>query len=310
MKIAIAGAGAMGSRFGVMLSRAGNQVILIDQWAAHVQAINEKGLTVDTETGSSQVKLPAYLPADVQEKPELVILFTKSMGLANMLAAIEPILGETTKIVCLLNGLGHVPTLEKYVRKENIFMGVTLWTAGLVGPGHVKLVGNGRVEVQNIDPAGETAAKEICDLFSQAGLNAVYSENVIFSIWRKACVNGTLNTLCTLLDCNIGEFGQLPQAASLLRQIIAEFALIAKAADQVTLTIEPVAQQIEELYDPKQAGLHYPSMYQDLILHHRLTEIDYLNGYVAKKAAELNLATPICQLLTELIHAKEALLVK
>ncbi|MFD1411088.1 2-dehydropantoate 2-reductase [Lapidilactobacillus gannanensis] len=310
MKIAIAGAGAMGSRFGVMLSRAGNQVILIDQWAAHVQAINEKGLTVDTETGSSQVKLPAYLPADVQEKPELVILFTKSMGLANMLAAIEPILGETTKIVCLLNGLGHVPTLEKYVRKENIFMGVTLWTAGLVGPGHVKLVGNGRVEVQNIDPAGETAAKEICDLFSQAGLNAVYSENVIFSIWRKACVNGTLNTLCTLLDCNIGEFGQLPQAASLLRQIIAEFALVAKATDQVTLTIEPVAQQIEALYDPKQAGLHYPSMYQDLILHHRLTEIDYLNGYVAKKAAELNLATPICQLLTELIHAKEALLVK
>lgn len=310
MKIAIAGAGAMGSRFGVMLSRAGNDVILIDQWAEHVQAINERGLTVDTETGSSQVKLAAYLPADVTEKPELVILFTKSMGLAKMLSAIEPILGPSTKIVCLLNGLGHVPTLEKYVHKENIFMGVTLWTAGLVGPGHVKLVGSGRVEVQNIDPAGRAAAEEICQIFTQAGLNAEYSENVIFSIWRKACVNGTLNTLCTLLDCNIGEFGQLPQAASLLRQIIAEFALVAKATDQVTLEIEPVAQQIEGLYDPKQAGLHYPSMYQDLIQHHRLTEIDYLNGYVAKKAAELNLATPICQLLTELVHAKEALLVK
>lgn len=310
MKIAIAGAGAMGSRFGVMLSQAGNHVILIDQWAEHVAAINAHGLTVDGETGSKQVQLPAYLPADVTEKPELVILFTKSMGLGKMLQAIEPILGPDTKIVCLLNGLGHVPTLTKYVQRKNIFMGVTLWTAALLGPGHVKLVGSGRVEVQNIDPAGQAAAKEICAAFSQAGLKAVYSENVIFSIWRKACVNGTLNTLCTLLDCNIGELGQLPQTATLLRQIIKEFALVAKATDDVTLEVEPVAAQIEGLYDPAQAGLHYPSMYQDLIQHHRLTEIDYLNGYVAKKAAELQLSTPICQLLTELIHAKEALLVK
>ncbi|WP_261806226.1 2-dehydropantoate 2-reductase [Lapidilactobacillus luobeiensis] len=310
MKIAIAGAGAMGSRFGVMLSRAGNQVILIDQWAEHVAAINAKGLTVDTETGSSQVHLPAYLPAQVTEKPELVILFTKSMGLPKMLAAIEPILTPETKIVCLLNGLGHVPTLEKYVHQENIFMGVTLWTAALIGPGHVKLVGDGRVEIQNIVPTEQAAAEEICRVFSAAGLKAEYSPNVIFSIWRKACVNGTLNTLCTLLDCNIAQLGALPQTAKLLRQIIAEFALIAKHDDQVDLPVEPIAQDVEALYDPKKAGEHYPSMHQDLIEHHRLTEIDYLNGYVAKKATAAGLATPICQLLTELIHAKEALLVK
>lgn len=297
----------MGSRFGVMLSRAGNDVILIDQWKEHVQAINEKGLTVDTEKGSEQVHLPAYFPDQVHEQPDLVVLFTKSMGLVPMLKAIQPILGPDTKLLCLLNGLGHVETIEKYVRLKNVFMGVTVWTAALIGPGHVKLIGTGRIEIQNMDPKAGAAAQDLCQALSDADLNAVYSQNVMFSIWRKACINGTMNTLCTLLDCNIGEFGALPQAHDLIRAIIKEFALVA-VDEQVQLDVEHVAEQVEALYQT--AGHHYPSMHQDLIEHHRRTEIDYLNGYVARKAKEMGKQTPICQVLTELVHAKENLLVK
>ncbi|MFD1464848.1 2-dehydropantoate 2-reductase [Lapidilactobacillus mulanensis] len=309
MKIAIAGAGAMGSRFGTMLKRAGNDVILIDPWAEHVDKINHDGLQIDTDNGSEQFQIPAFLPQDVDFQPELVVLFTKSMGLVTMLKAIEPILTPETKIVCLLNGLGHTEVIEKYIPKANIFMGVTLWTAALLGAGHVKLVGDGSIEIQNIDPAEADAAKKICAVFDDAGLKATYSSNVMFSIWRKACVNGTLNTLCTLLDCNIAEFGGLPQSNDLVRTIVAEFGKVA-ANEGVLLNVDEVAQHIAKLYDPSQAGEHYPSMYQDLILHHRLTEIDYLNGYVAAQAAKLNLQTPVCQVLTEMVHAKEQLLVK
>ncbi|EHU8826553.1 2-dehydropantoate 2-reductase, partial [Enterococcus faecalis] len=44
MKIAIAGAGAMGSRFGLMLKQGGNDVLLIDGWQEHINAIKENGL--------------------------------------------------------------------------------------------------------------------------------------------------------------------------------------------------------------------------------------------------------------------------
>ncbi|GAA0077932.1 2-dehydropantoate 2-reductase [Clostridium sp. CTA-5] len=309
MKIAIVGAGAMGSRYGYMLHETGNEVFLIDGWKDHINNINNQGLIVEENGQLKKVKIPAMLPEDAVEIPDLAILFTKSMGLEPMLKSVKNILGKNTKVLCLLNGLGHNETLEKYVDSKNILMGVTLWTAGLAGPGHVVLSGDGSLEVQNIDPSMEVEAKEICDVLNKAGLKAHYSEDVIFSIWRKACVNGTLNSCCTILDCNIKEFGELKQAPQLIRNIIKEFSDVATKYG-VELNVEKVANGIEAIYDPSQAGEHYPSMHQDLIQNHRLTEIDYINGYVSRKGKEFNINTQYNDLFTSMVHAKEQLLVK
>ena len=299
----------MGSRFGYMLKKAGNDVFLVDGWKDHVDAINKEGLLIEENGETKKVKIPAMLPEDAKEVPELMVLFTKSMGLKPMLESIKGIIGENTKVLCLLNGLGHNETIAEYVDMKNILMGVTLWTAGLKGPGHVLLTGDGSLEVQNLDPKMEVEAKEICNVLNNAGLKAHYSEDVIFSIWRKACVNATLNSTCTILDCNIKEFGELKESIVLIRKKIEEFSKVAKTYG-VELNVEEVARGIEEIYDPSQAGAHYPSMHQDLIQNHRLTEIDYINGYVSRKGKELNIDTPYNDLLTSLVHSKEQLLIK
>ena len=67
-------------------------------------------------------------------------------------------------------------------------------------------------------------------------------------------------------------------------------------------------QHIASTYDPDNIGLHYPSMYQDLIKNHRLTEIDYINGAVWRKGQKYDIATPYCAFLTQLVHAKEGIL--
>ena len=69
-----------------------------------------------------------------------------------------------------------------------------------------------------------------------------------------------------------------------------------------------VYTHIVQTYDPNGIGLHYPSMYQDLIKNHRLTEIDYINGAVWRKGQKYNVATPFCAMLTQLVHGKEELL--
>ncbi|WP_027624466.1 2-dehydropantoate 2-reductase [Clostridium lundense] len=309
MKIAIVGAGAMGSRYGYMLHKVGNEVLLVDGWKEHVDIINKEGLTVEENGALNKVKIPAVLPEDATEVPDLIILFTKSMGLEPMLKSIKNILGKHTRVLCLLNGLGHSETIEKYVDRKNILMGVTLWTAGLAGPGHAVLVGDGSLEVQNVDSNMDVEAKEICDILSQAGLKAHYSEDVLFSIWRKACVNGTLNSCCTIFDCNIKEFGELKEAPQLIRNIIKEFANVAHKYG-VELNVEEVAKGIEKIYDPSQAGEHYPSMHQDLIQNHRFTEIDYINGYVSRKGKEFNINTQYNDLITAIIHGKEQLIIK
>lgn len=284
MRITIAGAGAMGSRFGLMLHKGGNEVTLIDGWPEHVKAIKEHGLRANYNGEELTAHLSVELQSEIssKEKTDLIILFTKAMQLDKMLQDIKPLIDEHTKVLCLLNGIGHEDTIEKYVSKNNIFIGNTMWTAGLEGPGKAKLFGDGSVELQNLISGEEETAKKLAEILSESGLNAKYSNNIHYSIYRKACVNGTMNGLCTILDTNMAGLGETKPAHDMVVTIVNEFAAVAKF-ENVNLDIAEVVQHVETCFDPSTIGLHYPSMYQDLIKNNRLTEIDYINGAVSRK---------------------------
>ena len=96
-------------------------------------------------------------------------------------------------------------------------------------------------------------------------------------------------------------------ARGIIETIVGEFAAVA-SAEGIDLDQEQVIQAIEATYDVKTQGLHFPSMYQDLIRNHRKTEIDYINGAVWQKGKMYQISTPYCTFLTQLIHGKEELL--
>ena len=309
MKIAIAGAGAMGGRFGFMLQNAGQDVFYIDNWQENVNKMNQEGLTVEDNGVRKNIPVKAYSAKQIgQEKADLVILFVKSMQLTEMLTDIRGIISEDTKVICLLNGLGHVRTIEKLIPRKNIYVGVTLWTASLLGPAHVYISGDGSIELQNMVPEMADDAKELVEIFNMAGLKASYSENVLYSIWKKACVNGAMNATCAILDCNLMEFGTIEHADLYLRNILKEFAWAAKAEDNIELDVEEAFAVVKRSFDPERQGKHYPSMHQDLVQNHRLTEVDYLNGYVWKLGREKGVSTPYCEMITILTHGKEKIL--
>ena len=91
-------------------------------------------------------------------------------------------------------------------------------------------------------------------------------------------------------------------------KIVEEFAALAKASVDVTLDKDATIALIESTYDPEKQGKHYPSMHQDLVRNHRPTEIDYINGYVARNSKKYNLNAPYCELITTLVHGKEKIL--
>ncbi|WP_178198093.1 2-dehydropantoate 2-reductase [Ligilactobacillus sp. Marseille-Q7487] len=309
MKIAIAGAGAMGSRFGIMLAKGGNEVTLIDGWPAHVEAIKKEGLKANFNGEDITVNLPIMLQSKVsaQTHADLIILFTKAMQLDQMLQDIKPLIAQHTEVLCLLNGIGHEDVIEKYVPMEKIFIGNTMWTAGMEGPGKVKLFGNGSIELQNLGKGQEEAAQKLAAVLSESGLNAKYSDNIHYSIYRKACVNGTMNGLCTVLDVNMAGLGQTSTAHDMVVTIVNEFASVAKC-EGVNLDVAEVIAHVESCFDASTIGMHFPSMHQDLIKNNRLTEIDYINGAVSRKGKKYNVATPYCDFLTQLVHAKEQIL--
>ncbi|NQJ21997.1 2-dehydropantoate 2-reductase [Streptococcus suis] len=303
MRVYIAGSGAMGCRFGYQLSKTNHEVILLDNWDAHIDAIRENGLRV-TGDFDETVQLPIMKPTEAREVADLIILLTKADQLPKMLLDIKGIIGEQTKVLSLLNGLGHATTMRRYVPDESIMVGVTIWLAGLKGPGHVHLEGPGSIAVQNM--VGDSQSVEgIVDMFNEAGLNATYDDHVINAIWQKACVNGTMNPTCTVLNCTIGELFGTEGGLNLVQGIFKEFIAVAKSE---TDGIDEAAIWKYIMDTSKKASNHYPSMHQDLVQNSRKTEIDYLNGAVVFKGKRAGIPTPYCQMITEMIHAKEAML--
>lgn len=310
MKIIIAGAGAMGSRFGLMLHQANHEVILIDGWQAHIDAINKEGLQANFDGEMVTESLEIYHQEEVSTidfSADLVILFTKAMQLDEMMQSIQNMVGDETNVLCLLNGIGHEDVIKNYVPLSNILLGNTMWTAGLEGPGKVKLFGNGSIDLQNLGVDGQEAAEEVVAVLNEANLNAKYSANILSSIYRKGCVNGTMNGLCTILDSNMADFGETDAADQIVEQIVSEFAAVA-AMENADINVPEVLAQIKSCYNRETIGLHHPSMYQDLIINNRLTEIDYINGAIARKGKEYGIPTPYCSFLTKLVHAKEQVL--
>lgn len=306
MRIYIAGAGAMGCRFGYQFLSTEHEVILLDHWQDHIDAIQKNGLQI-VGAEEKTVQIPIMRPNEASEPADLIILFTKAMQLENMLADLKNILGEQTQVLCLLNGLGHEEVIRKYVPEKNIIMGVTVWTAGLIKAGTVKLQGSGTIDLQSLAADNHENGLKVTEALNAAQLNANYNEDVLPSIWRKACVNGTMNSLCALLDCTIGELFSKEEGLQLVDTIIHEFVTVGKA-EGVSLDEAEIKKYVMDI--SVKAAPHYPSMHQDLVQNKRFTEIDYINGAVARKADKLGLATPYCRMVTQLIHTKEKVSIK
>lgn len=304
MKIAIAGSGALGSGFGAMLYRQGNDVTLIDGWEPQATAVKHEGLHIDINGEDYHLNIPMYqdteIPSDLQF--DIVFLFTKAMQLERMLTHIQPHIHDTTIMVCTMNGLKHEDRIVNYVDKSRIVRGVTTWTAGLKSPGHTHLMGSGPVEIGSLVPEGQNNVEVIYNLLEQAKLNPHKSEDLQQSIWKKICVNGTANALCTILECRLSTLNESEYARKLVYDITNEIVEVA-TVDDVHLNADEVYHYLIDLND--KVGPHFPSMYQDLINNNRRTEIDYINGAVARLGSEHHIDAPINQFVANMVHAKE-----
>ncbi|PTI79630.1 2-dehydropantoate 2-reductase [Staphylococcus succinus] len=304
-KIAIAGTGAMGGRVGIQMAQAGYDVTLVDEWAEHIERINQEGMSVQTETSTYQYDIKARYPEQVTDAYDLIIVLTKAMDSEMMIKKLNTAqaIKEDTAILTMMNGLGHDERFANIVPKSQIFLAVTMWTAGLKGPGQLLLEGTGTIELQRADGHEDQRTVEINNIFNDAKLNSKISDNVFQSIWSKATLNSVLNPLCTILDKTINQFSQYPNTRQMIEPVIEEIVAVAKARG-LELDFEALVNKIEAAYPIEAQGLHYPSMHQDLYKG-RLTEIDYLNGQIVKYGKAVSIPTPNNEMLTHMIHQLE-----
>jgi len=297
MKIVVIGAGAMGSLFGGLLSESGNDVTLVDVYKAHVDAINEKGLFLTTLSGSRYIKVAAKYSADVKDKPNLIILFTKTIYSDEAMKSAMHFIGDETFIMTLQNGLGNVEVVEKYIPKERIIVGMTNFPSDLVGPGKVNSHGSGVVVAMSADGKHNAFLGEVANCFNDASLNCTISDDVFVHIWEKVAFNAALNTLTAVTRLRIGDMSSTEQGRSLAFEIAREVISVATKCG-IDAKLEEVNKNIEMAF--REHGDHMPSMMQDMIAK-RQTEVDFINGAVIRVAEASGMEVPVTRVMYALI---------
>ena len=303
MKIAIQGAGAMGSLFGGLLAETGEQVTLLDINDAHLSAITAHGLRLETDTGDRHVRsLQALRPSQATQVPDLLIVFTKSMHTRAALASVRQLIGPSTYVLTLQNGLGNVEALASAVPQERILVGVTTWPADLAGPGHVRSHGAGVIRMMTADGVDRPMLERVVSVLSDAGLRCQADANVWGAVWEKVAFNAALNPLCTVLNRPVDALGVVEDGPALALTIVEEVLAVARASG-ISVDAIKVSDDVRHAIVAHRG--HKPSMLQD-VLAGRPTEIESINGAVVVAAQRHGVRVPHTETLMQLVRLVQA----
>ena len=304
MKITVAGAGAMGCRFGSALFEAGHEVLLLDGWREHVAAINAAGLTVSSEEGSRVVRVPAALFPAAREPADLVIMFAKATQTASVAAAAAGAIGPATLVLTLQNGLGNIEALRSYVPEDRLLAGTTTLGTELLGPGHIRALGSGETVLGALGPGSSDHAERTRLTLAAAGLPTRVAADALGVIWAKVAFNCVMNSLCAIASIPVSALGLYGGFDTVASGILGEVAAVA-AAEGVTVDTEAALRLMKAQFDPAASGSHLASTLQDL-MNGRPTEIAHLNGAIASRAAAHGIEAPLNTLITQLVQLLEA----
>ena len=231
MRIAVVGAGAMGSVYAGLLADAGNEVWAIDTWQEHVDAIRERGLHVEGASGDRTVRLQATSDPGEVGAVDLVVVATKARDVEAAAERARPLLGPETVVVPIQNGLGSADRVALVLGEERVAIGVAGgFGASIVAPGHVHH--NGWQLIRLGERRGKVTPRieRVAEVWRDAGFQVATFDDVDRLVWEKLVCNAAFSGTCALLETTIGEVLADPDAWSVAEACAREAFAVAGAS--------------------------------------------------------------------------------
>jgi 2-dehydropantoate 2-reductase len=301
VKIAVVGAGAMGSVYAALLGDAGNEVWAIDTWADHVEAIRARGLTLEGATGRRTVRVNAAATADGIGVCDLVVIATKARDVVAAADAARPLVGRETVVLPIQNGLGSADRVAAVLGEERVAIGVVGgFGASLVGPGHAHHTGWELVRLGERHGPATPRIERVARVWQDAGFRVRTYDDVDQLVWEKLVCNVCFSGTCAILERTIGEVLDDPFAWEVASGCVTEADAVARARGIALGFDDPVAYARafgEKIRDAR------PSMLLDLMAG-RPCEIDVINGAIPSAAREVGLTAPVNEVVAALVRAK------
>jgi 2-dehydropantoate 2-reductase len=297
-RVAILGAGAMGTLFAYYLAERGD-VTLVDVRGDVVDSINEAGgVQVDDLPMRPVV---ATRDASRAFSTNYLFAFVKA---PNTLAAIRPFAGQlnpATPIVSLQNGLGNEEAIKTALGGTvPLVIGITNEAGLAVGHGRSRRQGVGTTVVGSAGASTDTV-RTVGRLISASGLECAIAYDIRPHLWGKLLANAAINPISALADAKNGIVASDPDAAELARAVALEGAAVARAL-HVNLPFADPWEYVRSIVALSAEGRN--SMTVDLAAHLK-TEIDYVNGAIVGAGRRLGIPTPYNESLVRLVRAKQ-----
>lgn len=293
--VLMVGAGSVGGFFGAHMAKNNPNVSFLLR-PTTLAAVKQNGLTIRSANGSFTVHPPAADDPRNLPKPDLIILSVKAYDLDEVMTQLEPVFTDQTVILTLQNGVDTEDRLISRFQRDCVVGGVAFIYSKIAAPGVIDHYKKGAVAIGEMMGHKSPRLLAIAEIFKQAGIPCQLTDDVRRSKWEKMCWNCVFNPLTVLIDDKVAKALDRPEMLRVIHQIVEEVAAVS-AAVKVPLApdmAEKVVRWTQEIRD-----IH-TSMYDDWKAG-RPTEIDYLNGYVAKLGHERGIPTPLNDALTAMI---------
>jgi 2-dehydropantoate 2-reductase len=240
------------------------------------------------------------MAAEVGEPVDLVLLFTKGTHSAAAIRSVAHLAAAKPIALTLQNGIGNADLLAKTFGADQVLLGTAHVPADLTGPASVVTHGFGTLDLGGFTPAAHHLAPTVAALLQSAGFNTHVANDINATVWSKVAFNAALNAVGMI--CQVANAGVDNESGRRLASKVVDETVQVAAACSIQIDRERIIATIDAAL--REHAFHKASMLQDRE-RGRPTEIEMINGAIAREGARLGVPTPVCDTLTDLVRMIE-----
>lgn len=293
--ILLVGTGALATLFAARLSEAGHSVSMLGTWKSGLKALQENGARIVDGNGNERAyKVHATDdPREVSGTKHALVL-VKSWQTERAARQLKESLADDGLAITLQNGIGNKETLIRDLGSDRVSLGITTTGATLVGPGLVKIGGEGVISLEQNQALGPLEAA-----LRSSNFNLQIVDDAKSLMWGKLVINAAINPLTALLRVPNGELLSRPLARKVMSALARETAEVAKA-EHVHLPFNNPVDAAEDV--ARKTATNMSSMFQD-VRRGAPTEIDAICGAVTMRGKKHGIKTPYNRACWQLVRA-------
>ena len=296
----IVGAGAMGCLFAARLAEQGARITLVDVDRERLSVLDRSGIALTDDNGSRTVAVTARLAVDVAGPVDLVLLFTKGTDSAAAIGSVAHLAKFRPVALTLQNGIGNAELLADCFGADKVLLGTAHVPADLTGAASVVTHGFGTLEFDGLTVAAQDHAPACAELLERAGFTTKIVSDVAAAVWEKVAFNAALNAMAMI--CEVANSGMYNEPGRRIATNVVDETTRVAAAGGIRINPERIKAMVDVAL--REHAHHKASMLQDRE-QGRATEIETINGAIARQGGRSGVPTPVCDTLTDLVRVIE-----